>query len=126
MDLKKIECPVCEFKFEAEPDSAHRCECPNCQSVLLIQPTGLDYDLVTTFEECVTEAWQFKQESKNLDDTALEDEVVDAITVMDFMEGSFAIMTDMEYTGKMSKYSRRLAEGAYLLIHAKKFFGYEH
>ena len=126
MNLKKIMCPACGFEFEAELNSDNMCECPNCQQMLLIQQTGIEYDLVTDFEECVTESWQVQQESKNLDDTALEDEVVDAVTVMDFMEGSFAIMTDMEYTGKMSKYSRRLAEGAYLLIHAKKFFGYEH
>lgn len=119
-------CPVCEFQFSDEPDSAGMCECPNCESVLMIQSSSPSFDFVTTFEECLVESWQFREEVKVLDDESLEDEISDAVATQDFMQGTFAIFTDMDFYKNMSEPSRKLAEGVYVLIHSKNYFGHEH
>ena len=126
MTIKKIMCPVCEFQFGAEPDSEGHCECPNCQSVLMIEGATPQYDFVTNFEECAIESWQVSQEVKILDDVSLEDEISEVVATRDFMQGTFAIFTDMDFYKNMSEPSRKLAEGVYILIHSQKYFGYNH
>ena len=126
MSSNKIMCPACGFEFVGETDSNSMCECPNCESMLYIQDSSTEHDFVIDFEECVMESWKIQAEAINLDDTSLEDEISESMTTHEFIKGSFIIFSDMDIIGSMTPDSRQLAEGAYILIHTKKYFGYEH
>lgn len=123
---KKIDCPVCQFTFAPDLDSSGMCTCPSCESTLL-WGTGQnsDYDFVTEFEECVIEASELWEQVKGLDDASLEDEVAHFIATEDFMKGTFAIFAEMESVGYMAFDTRKKAEGAYILMHTNKYFGFQ-
>ena len=123
---KRIECPVCGFEFTMQPDSSGMCECPSCESVLLISSnTNVGHDFVSEFEECVAEAFNVAKEAEGLDDSSLEDEIAQEISMNDYMEGTFAIFTEMDAVGYMAWDTRRKAEGVYILMHTNMYFGFE-
>jgi len=122
--MHRIKCPNCDHEHMAYFDSDGLAECPNC-GITLSLGGGLNHDFVTEFEDCVAETFSIAEEVNMLDDASLEDEIAGEVALNDYMKGSFAIFTEMELTGKMSTASRRKAEGIYILMHSKRFFGYE-
>jgi len=122
---KKIECPVCDYLFVMNPDSSGLCECPNCESVMTLITTNQEHDLVTNFEECVAEAFMVAKEAERLDDSSLEDEISQELSLNDYMNGTFAIFTEMDAVGYMAWDTRRKAEGVYILMHTNMYFGFE-
>lgn len=85
----------------------------------------MDHDFVTEFEDCVAETYKLVEEAKNLDDASLEDEIAFELATNDYMKGTFGIVAEMETTGKLAYDTRKMAEGVYILMHSKKYFGWE-
>lgn len=122
---KQVQCPICYFEFLAEEDSSGHCECPSCESILMLVAQHSGHDVVMTFEECVSEAHVLSEEAKNLDDASLEDEIAYEVTRMDFMKGTFGMFSEMDSVGYMAYDTRKKAEGVYILMHSKNHYGRE-
>lgn len=122
----RITCPNCDHKFATTFDSEGHCECPNC-GITLSTGVGLlaGYNYVTEFEECVSEAWVVLEDLHNMDDESLEEEISTEVAANDYMRGTFGIFTEMEINGELSEDMRKMAEGVYLLMHTRNYFGHE-
>lgn len=124
--MHRIECPNCGHEHTAFFDSDGLAECPQCGVTLALGGSlGMDHDFVTEFEDCVAETYKLVEEAKNLDDASLEDEIAFELATNDYMKGTFGIVAEMETTGKLAYDTRKMAEGVYILMHSKKYFGWE-
>lgn len=124
--MHRIECPNCGHEHTAFFDSKGLAECPNCGVTLALGgDLGVDHDFVTEFEDCVAETYKLVEEVQGLDDSSLEDEIAIELATQDYMKGSFAIVAEMEMMGKMAVDTRKRAEGIYILMHSKTYFGFE-
>jgi len=122
--IEKLECPNCNHIFDYNGSSS--AECPKCGIFITIStlddPTALQiaYKQAT---EVILETQEVYEQVSNLDDDSLCDEISHILAHFNFPINTENILVECFDTGKLSKSSRALAEGTYVLAYTLKGLG---